>query len=526
MQWPDLGRRALAEPPPDPGFALLLGLGDHLHELAQRAAWWSPDTHGHLAVVGAGRSGRTTLLRTLALSCSAGRAAGRPGAAVSVHVIDGDDALLDLRALPHVGTIAAGHDTELVARLLRRLLTRARAGAGPGGGSGSGSGTQDDPTILLVDGWSQVIRRAPMRVQSELSDLLTNLLASGPATGVHVAATFDRGFLSSGIGSHFRERLVLALADPTDALLLGLDRPRSTRTVPGRATRVRDRCDLQVALTAPIEPPTGPTGSPTSSTAAFRLAGLPDRVALGRLWSVDEASTDDNRPPWPVGIGEDDTQVGLDLRQRRAALVVGPPGSGRSSALALLAAAQHRPVVLLSGTEALATCWRALAAPAPRWAGRPSEPGVVARLDQLVAEDPDLVVVVDDLDQPSGSGGGWGAATGAAEVGADAEALLLGWLATNNAISPKGANNPQGTQSTVLAAATTAATASAYRGLLAELRRHRTGLVLAPSGVLDHEVFGVPVPTVGSARPGRGVVVESSRVTPVQLAHPDGRSPD
>jgi S-DNA-T family DNA segregation ATPase FtsK/SpoIIIE len=49
--------------------------------------------------------------------------------------------------------------------------------------------------------------------------------------------------------------------------------------------------------------------------------------------------------------------------------------------------------------------------------------------------------------------------------------------------------------------------ATTYRGVAAEARRHRYGVLLRP-GPLDGELFGVRLPRIGGAGPpGRGVAI-------------------
>jgi S-DNA-T family DNA segregation ATPase FtsK/SpoIIIE len=76
---------------------------------------------------------------------------------------------------------------------------------------------------------------------------------------------------------------------------------------------------------------------------------------------------------------------------------------------------------------------------------------------------------------------------------------------------------------TVLAAATTLTAAMAQRGLLAQLRTTRTGLVLSPAERGAQDVFGVPLDYAadpGPPRPGRAALVVDGAVTAIQLATP------
>jgi S-DNA-T family DNA segregation ATPase FtsK/SpoIIIE len=71
-------------------------------------------------------------------------------------------------------------------------------------------------------------------------------------------------------------------------------------------------------------------------------------------------------------------------------------------------------------------------------------------------------------------------------------------------------------------AGTTTDLAGRFRGVVAEARRSRTGVLLAPTGYADGDVLGVVVARASSARPGRGVLVRRGEVTAVQVATPGG----
>ena len=62
--------------------------------------------------------------------------------------------------------------------------------------------------------------------------------------------------------------------------------------------------------------------------------------------------------------------------------------------------------------------------------------------------------------------------------------------------------------------------ASLYRGLVPELARHGTGLVLSPSSPADGDLLGVRLQAAPQRLPGRGVLVLDGVAIPVQVADP------
>src|SRR5699024_301709 len=97
---------------------LPLGLVDVPAQQRRDVASFDLATGSHLAVIGAARSGRSTVLRELA------GAVARDVSPADVHIygIDcGNTALLPLVALPHVGAVVSRDQTDRMDRLLSRL---------------------------------------------------------------------------------------------------------------------------------------------------------------------------------------------------------------------------------------------------------------------------------------------------------------------------------------------------------------------------------------------------------------------
>ena len=97
---------------------LVFALSDDPTTQSQPPSSFDPDRDGHLAVIGTGGSGKSTVLRTLAA------AAGFTvrGGPVQVYALDfGARGLSMLEGLPHVGSVIPGDDVERVQRLIRWL---------------------------------------------------------------------------------------------------------------------------------------------------------------------------------------------------------------------------------------------------------------------------------------------------------------------------------------------------------------------------------------------------------------------
>ncbi|MFD7813841.1 type VII secretion protein EccCa [Streptomyces sp. NPDC059785] len=179
---------------------------------------------GHAAVIGGPQSGKTTLLRTLALSL----ATSHTPYGVAVYGLDlVGGGLSALAGLPHVGGVAGRADHERAARTVAEVRTmlaereelfrehgidsvdqlrRLRAGGGL-----PELGATD--IVLLVDGFGALRDEF-----AELDDTVTELLKRGGGYGIHVVAGMLRwNDVRIATQSMFGTRVELRLNDPSDS---------------------------------------------------------------------------------------------------------------------------------------------------------------------------------------------------------------------------------------------------------------------------------------------------------------------
>jgi len=189
-----------------------------------------------------------------------------------------------------------------------------------------------------------------------------------------------------------------------------------------------------------------------------------------------------------LGLGGDSGRpLGLDAGA--GGLVVGPPGSGRSTALAHLVLSARR---LALDLVTVARDGPVLVAADGAAHGFERE-----ALLEALAQGPDAVVV-DDLDA---------LARLEPEVAEQIDELVDDGLA-------------------LFASLTTTAALSAFRGAVATLRARRHGLVLGASTAGSDEVLGSPLAwhldPPHAARPGRGVLQRGGRLAAIQVFAPPG----
>ncbi|WP_131105305.1 FtsK/SpoIIIE domain-containing protein [Ornithinimicrobium sufpigmenti] len=171
---------------------------------------------------------------------------------------------------------------------------------------------------------------------------------------------------------------------------------------------------------------------------------------------------------WAVG-GDEAAAVDLPVGP---VLVLGPPGSGRSRTLAALAAAAGGTVLLVEGGDP------------------PAEDDLRVRLQRLTDTD---LVSVDDAHLLSGT---------------PVEDLLVEHAARH------------GARAALHVAAELEGAGTAFRGLVPQLARCRTAVVLQPGMPGDGAVVGARLPVGDLPVPGRGVLVHRGRTARIQVVAP------
>ncbi len=330
--------------------------------------------------------------------------------------------------------------------------------------------------------------------------LLEQVVRTAPATGTGLVVTAAIQAASARWAAPIRTRLVLGASDPAQAALAGLPRGTVTGRTPGRGVVLEPggavACQVLLPDRGGARVRVRGGGARSGRPVPHTLRALPRLVTPGQVPAGTWALGGDSASPLEPPCG--------------SVLVVGPPGSGRTSCVealrqALVCAQEpSRPEPVgrgscpgavppsagpRTGAEAAAPGSSA-PAPAPQHPG-PDEPdpqGTSPGPDR-----PDQPLVVDDLDLAP------------PQVVAQVEAALAA-----------------GRQ--VIASATTQGAVGTYRGALATLKE-RADLVilwpgLGPASQVSHLSLHGTVDPRALTVPGRGVLVSRRSVTPLQCVGP------
>jgi S-DNA-T family DNA segregation ATPase FtsK/SpoIIIE len=317
---------------------------------AQRQTPWLLDlasAGGHVAVIGAPGSGRSTVLRTIAAATALSTAPGQ----VAVYGIDlSGGGLAALEAFPHVGGVATRADPATVQRLLEELqlmivererVFRERRIDSPAElrrrhAAGGVPELRAADVVLLVDGYGAV------RSEFErFDDALTDLLQRASSFGIHLVLGLTRwNELRMSLQPLVGTRVELRLNDAADSLV----ERRLMRTIrpdqPGRAL-VEGGLFAQVALpvlddVADADLPTALEELAARTTAGWTgPAAAPIRLLPARLDPALLPDPFDEPDRVPIGIRQDTmSPVSLDLeRSDQHLLVFGDVGCGKTTVL-------------------------------------------------------------------------------------------------------------------------------------------------------------------------------------------------
>ena len=425
-------------------------------------------TRGGLLVLGGPGSGRTTTLGALAAA-----AVSHPSDRCVAYGVDGSRDLAGLLGMAGIGDVVSADDLDRTLRLLRAVHQelRRRSASEPAGPVPQWQWPLGARLLVLVDGVGAVEDRHSAVNRGEAIELLTRLAADGRGLGIHVAVSAGRrAEVPPALLAALDRRLVLR-CPADDAVLAGVAPDLEIQDAPpGRG--VLDGAVVQV-----VRPPA--TRHPGVGTAA--VPTLPTDVPLGQLVAPEG---------WMLPIALDAQSllpVALDLSFHHA-LVVGPPRSGRTSALrtiATQAAAAHPGpglrVVWVDGT-------------------RDDEAGLADGASR--ARDGErLLVVIDDLPELlDGPHGGT----------ADALIAELMSIGTSDAAGVR-----------VVGGAESDALLRCYGESVRRLRAGRTGVLLRPDRDLHPGILHTTLPLHDelAPAPGRGWLLNVDEPRAVQLAH-------
>ncbi|MBS9535889.1 cell division protein FtsK [Mycobacterium sp. M1] len=482
---------------------LVIGMCDTPGDQAQPVGTFSPDTAGNMAIIGTGGSGKSTALRTLAITAALNPDAGP----THVYAIDfSSGGLRILEALPHVVAVIDGADEEGIGRVLRRLIAlldersqRFTAAHASTITEYRASTDADEPRVLLLlDSIGAFRDQYEFVGHSPLFAMFSQLASDGRMVGIHVMITADRpAAIPSSLASTIQQRLVLRLAADDDYLMIGVPKDiLSAKSPPGRG--VLGDLEIQVGVFG---------GDANVAVQARAIAQLAQRMRdtgfvppapiqrLSEHIELDALPADTTVGTAVIGIA-DESLAPCGVSTSGVLMLTGPPGSGRSTALVTLAQAMRRQhpdarIVHLATTPSTiagAGVWTEKAA------GQDAVTELVDRLFSTHTPGTELMVMIEGV-------GDFG--------GTDAENTLVDLV--------------KGLGSTAFIVGESEVSSWGQAWALAQpFKASRRGLVLWPNGIETDGLLSTSIGAVHRTQfpPGRGILVERGKGVWLQVAQP------
>jgi S-DNA-T family DNA segregation ATPase FtsK/SpoIIIE len=319
---------------------LVFGVRDDPDAQEQPVVGFEPDRDGNLAIIGAGGSGKSTFLRTIATAASF----TIRGGPCHVYGLDfGGRGLSMLEPLPHVGSIIVGDDSERISRLVRQLreviddrasrYVAAQVGSLSDYRAKTGN-AEEARIVLLVDGVPAFRQAYDTGEIGGIFETFVGICADGRPFGVHVVMTADRpGAIPTVLGATIQRRIVMRLADDGDYGMAGVpDDVLSLTSPPGRA--IDGDSEMQVAVFGASADVMVQSEAVRGLAASMLKAGIPGAPPVERLTDrieLDELPAVVGGGP-ALGIASTSLEP-IGFSSSGTFILTGPPGSGRTAAL-------------------------------------------------------------------------------------------------------------------------------------------------------------------------------------------------
>ncbi|MCS4276682.1 S-DNA-T family DNA segregation ATPase FtsK/SpoIIIE [Mycetocola sp. BIGb0189] len=348
-------------PAPEGSSAVVLGREDVPSEQTQRPLLWDVRTQSHVALIGGSRSGRTSTLRTIVAQLAQNFAPHD----LHLYGVDyGTGALAPMDALPHTGAVITAMDGPRLDAFMDRLAAEIRGrqqnlSRGAFGGieeqrAASGPGALPF-IVVLIDGWDRLLSELGQDRAIAFRERLLRVLREGPAVGVRIVLTGDRGLFNDKVAGFIDTRYVFPLTDRGDYLSAGLKASALPEHIaPGRVYFGAPMREVQMALL-----PGGAAGDAQNEAfrtiirevserwraapdvglfaVPFRVDPLPHTIALSEALQLP-LSAGGSESGVTVAVGGDTlSRFVWDPAEAPGFLVVGERRSGRSGVLTVLA---------------------------------------------------------------------------------------------------------------------------------------------------------------------------------------------
>ncbi|WP_300343958.1 FtsK/SpoIIIE domain-containing protein [Nesterenkonia sp.] len=253
-----------------------------------------------------------------------------------VYLFDGDRSLAGLADHPRVGAWLTEEDAAEAAHCLRQLcqeLSRRRLDPGCAG----------RPLLLVVTGYSQWAALAQSSAAAGWEHDLGTLAAEGPQGGISVLLSGGRELAVGRLAGRIPHKVYLPFASSQEVTYLW-PQLRTCEPLPGRGVLISPSVGspgLTVQLVTSAPPP---AADPDAAAPLLRVRPLPGLLPVAELPRTPQAGGGA-----VVGVQQFDWSPAV-YTPGPANLILGSPGTGKSTCLQLLAARLQNTALVRGGT--------------------------------------------------------------------------------------------------------------------------------------------------------------------------------
>ncbi|EOS35196.1 type VII secretion protein EssC [Lachnospiraceae bacterium M18-1] len=299
---------------------------------------------GHILIYGAPGTGKTMLLQTIVMSLAERYTPDE----VNMYVMDfGSWSMKNMQALPHMGGVANGNESEKITKLARMLATEldrrkmmfAQKGAGSLEVYRQVSGRSLPSIIIAVDNF------APIReMYSDIEEVFVRLSREGSGFGIYLVITASSlsGSVGYNLSQNFKQALALRMTEKADYRdIVGDTQGLEPSKIAGRGlVRGNPPMEFQTALAVPAENDVeyvanlkrrckeladGWTGE-----LPQEIPVMPEIVLPGHIRGISPDRI-------VVGLSEEETMPVTFPRDNRLTLISGMEESGKTNMLRIIA---------------------------------------------------------------------------------------------------------------------------------------------------------------------------------------------
>jgi DNA segregation ATPase FtsK/SpoIIIE, S-DNA-T family len=421
-------------------------------------------TDGNLLLVGSAGSGVTSTLALL------GSVATTDGSGSHLYVIDGrgDQALAPFEQSPWCGGVVRLHERERLMRVIHRLADEVVQRA-------ADSTSRPYPIVVLVDGLDAVRNSLDDHETLVELEMLDTILALGASHDVVVVCAFDRvASIPSTVLARCAQRWVFHLTDPFDASGLGIAAPDVPGPQPGRIVVASTGLEAHLMV-----------GSLPLPSCVDGAVPAPIECLLPNVAAIDLPPASHSGPDamLPLGVRFGDGRVCIvDVPDGEHVLIIGPPRSGRSTALQRLVRAW---------TTAYPDGWWRIVAPRRTILGEQHRHRSLAEILDDIPATGRVLIAIDDAEMVDDVGG---------------------------VLTALAASRRHGLM--IVASGKPDSLRQSYGHWTGVVRRSRLGIVTSASSDLDGDLLGAMLPrhTPIPARPGLVWLVSGGDIVLAQVA--------